>query len=69
MSLAIDIDRVTAVLLADGWHQVEEESFVLDSYEYVYRTEYDAGFLFKTTGGDYIAGPLSAIQAVRYTRT
>jgi len=27
------------------------------------------GFEFKTTGGEHIAGPLSAIQAVRQTRT
>lgn len=36
MSLAIDIDEVTAVLLADGWHDVAERSFVLDAYEFVY---------------------------------
>lgn len=35
MSLLIDIDRVTGVLLADGWHDVDEESFEVDSYEMV----------------------------------
>jgi hypothetical protein len=35
VSLAIDIDNVDAVLLADGWHHVEDGSFVLDSYEYL----------------------------------
>jgi hypothetical protein len=35
MSLAIDVDEVTAVLLADGWHKVAEESFDIDSYEFV----------------------------------
>lgn len=36
MSLAIDVDRVTAVLLADGWHHVANQSFTLDSYEYLW---------------------------------
>lgn len=39
MSLAIDIDQVTQVLLADGWHQVREDSFYLDSYEYLWNHE------------------------------
>ncbi|OQB75657.1 MAG: hypothetical protein BWX92_02532 [Deltaproteobacteria bacterium ADurb.Bin135] len=33
MSLSININKVTDVLLADGWHKVK--SFDLDSYEYV----------------------------------
>lgn len=37
MSLAIDADRVTHVLLADGWHQAERGSFGIDSYEFRYR--------------------------------
>ena len=44
MSLAIDPGRVNAVLLADGWHNVDPirdrlndttSSFTLDGYEYV----------------------------------
>jgi hypothetical protein len=44
MSLAIDPSRVNAVLLADGWHNVDPirdrlsdttSSFILDAYEYV----------------------------------
>ena len=40
MSLAIDVDRVEAVLMTDGWHFVEfweEEvsSFRFDAYEFV----------------------------------
>jgi hypothetical protein len=34
MSLAIDIDLVSHVLLADGWYTVVDHSFTLDSYEY-----------------------------------
>jgi hypothetical protein len=36
MSLAIDTNRVTRVLLIDGWHDVEPGSFDLDSYEFGY---------------------------------
>jgi hypothetical protein len=36
MSLAIDVDEVTAVLLPDGWHDVLDRSFSLDSYEYIW---------------------------------
>ena len=40
MSLAIDVDRVAAVLLADGWHKVDFDekgvsSFALDAYEFI----------------------------------
>lgn len=35
MSLLIDIDRVESVLLEDGWHDVLDGTFNLDSYEYV----------------------------------
>jgi hypothetical protein len=37
MSLAINVDNVSAVLLADGWHTVADDSFMLDSYEFVCR--------------------------------
>ena len=36
MSLAIDVDLVTHVLIADGWHTVEERSFTMDSYEFMW---------------------------------
>lgn len=36
MSLAIDVDRVHRVLLADGWHTVDDWSFTLDAYEYLW---------------------------------
>jgi len=39
MSLAIDIDNVCAVLLADGWHEVVwkegKSTFIIDAYEYI----------------------------------
>jgi hypothetical protein len=35
MSLQIDTKKVEAVLLADGWHQVQARTFRMDSYQYV----------------------------------
>jgi hypothetical protein len=37
MSLPIDVDNITHVLLADGWHEVHDASFGTDSYEFVRR--------------------------------
>jgi hypothetical protein len=36
VSLAIDVDTVTAVLLLDGWHKVSAKSFFIDSYEFLW---------------------------------
>jgi hypothetical protein len=35
MSLAINPRAVVTVLLADGWHPVLDQSFDIDSYEFV----------------------------------
>lgn len=35
MSLWIDIDKITQVLIGNEWHEVEPETFDLDSYEYM----------------------------------
>ena len=35
MSVAIDVDKVISVLLGDGWHSVADDSFLIDSYEYL----------------------------------
>jgi hypothetical protein len=82
MSLAIEIKNVTRVLLADGWHDVEKDSFTVDSYEYIQSHPNPdrnplvlhgggnsgvcaAGFAFRgAVGGEWIAGPLTAILAV-----
>ncbi len=77
MSLAIEVDEITAVLLADGWHEVDEGSFELDSYEYAWEAGNTMlhrggqsgvcanGFEFRGVDGHRIAGPLTAILAVR----
>ena len=75
MSLAIDVDKVSAVLLADGWHKMADQSFDLDAYEYVHGSETihkggqadvtSTGFTLKDDGGYIMYGPLTAILAVR----
>ena len=37
MSLAIEVDDITQVLLADGWHTVDDASFGIDSFEFMWR--------------------------------
>lgn len=79
MSLAIETDLVTRVLLADGWHDVEDKSFEIDSYEFMWlkgmgetpmlRGGQDglvpaAGYCFKRPNGHIVCGPLTAILAV-----
>lgn len=89
MSLAINVDAVSNVLLADGWHEVafgddDVSSFLIDSYEFT-----DPALPFPAHGGGdsgicakgfeflsprvtdtgskiFVAGPLSAILAVRH---
>jgi len=74
MSLAIDTDRVTAVLLADGWHDVVDKSFNLDAYEFMWDGRLvgsgssATGYDFEEGNGSRLAGPLTAIIAVRYTK-
>lgn len=88
MSLAIDIDKVTSVLIGGHWHKVATNSdgvssFGLDAYEYVWGSHSDkngfpklihgggehgietTGFGFATPQGDVIAGPMTAIQALK----
>lgn len=75
MSLAIDVDKVNAVLLADGWHKVADQSFDLDAYEYIHGSATihkggqggvtSTGFRFKDDGNYVMYGPLTAILAVR----
>lgn len=76
MSLAIEEDDVTAVLLADGWHTVADNSFYTDAYEYADGDRItvgggsvpgvpSTGFLFRDESGEYLSGPLSSILAVK----
>jgi hypothetical protein len=51
VSLEIEPEFVDAVLLSDGWHRVEGESFTLDAYEYVQHNYDDADKDFVLHGG------------------
>lgn len=76
MSLAIDLDEVTAVLLPDGWHTVNNQSFTTDAYEYVHGDHLivgggqvagvpSTGFAFQDADtGTWIVGPLTSIHAI-----
>jgi hypothetical protein len=77
MSLYIDTDKITEVLLTDGeWYEVEDGSFDLDSYEMHWDGRLvlpggavdgipATGFTFKTPYEGYIYGPLTSVVAVR----
>lgn len=76
MSLNIEVDDVYEVLLADGWHEVADRSFDLDSYEFHWGNialhgggsggVCATGFTFKEAGvGGWIAGPFTAVLAIR----
>lgn len=81
MSLAIDPDDVTQVLLADGWHWATNGLW-LDAYEYVAGDDIvhggggsgvcATGFAFEEfvdgEGTFRTYGPLTAILAVRVSR-
>ena len=80
MSFPIDIDRVEAVLLHDGWHHVFPRTFDVGTFEFSQvaadadTTLYDGGTAFgfseETGTGEFqrFAGPISSVLAVRYTR-
>lgn len=75
MSLAIETDAVTDVLLADGWHKVRRKSFDLDSFEFLHAGDTihgggasgvcATGFSFEDDRGARICGPLTAVLAVK----
>ncbi len=62
MSIAIDIDQVSDVLLADGWHHVEfakgKSTFVIDAYEFLEHREKGRDPLVHV-GGGLVAGVTS----------
>jgi len=77
MSLAIEIDNVSAVLLSDGkWYSVHKASFFLDAYEFLQSADDERainsggiGFSFqcKAEKGEVevISGPFASIEAVK----
>ena len=57
---------VTRVLLADGWHEVEEQTFEVDGHSFGFAelvpVEGEHGELIAT--GRFISGPLTSVLAV-----
>jgi len=51
MSLSINVDAVHSILLRDGWHDVVEDSFCIDAYEYVSGTVSLRNFQLHLGGG------------------
>lgn len=77
MSLNIDIDRVVAVLLADGWHKVAKKSFTLDAYEFQEGGRNvlggsqvagvpSTGAAWTEPNGEIVCAPLTAVLAVKH---
>lgn len=67
----VEVEKVGAVLLADGWHEVAGGSFSLVSYKFLEgRTaigEQRDGFTFRTEDGSVVTGLLTSILAVKHT--
>jgi hypothetical protein len=74
MSLAIREQEVVAVLLVDGWHEVDPGSFYIDAYEYIHDDGSVAaggigvGFHAEDAERGEMAGPLSSVLAVKIVR-
>lgn len=75
MSLDVYDYRVQAVLLDDGWHEVDPKVhvFELDAYEITWGPKSgmsdqpgeSTGFIFGTGDGNVIVGPFSSIRGLR----
>jgi hypothetical protein len=82
MSLGIPCDSIIEVMIGNQWFEVEDNTFVLDAYEYWEDKKFTneryfafakesgvtyEGFCFKDANdGGTIAGPVTALQAVKY---
>lgn len=84
MSLAIDVDKITGILIGNEWYTVADNSFDCDAYEFIHEGKTIASLKSESTGftfklldsasvheysvGGWISGPLSAIRAVRCSK-
>jgi len=77
MSLNIDLDDVTDVLLADGWHPVADRSFTVNAYEWSWsgwpedftaQGPVSLGFAFREDAKTELVGPITAILAIKRQR-
>lgn len=76
MTLGLDVHMVSHVLLADGWHTVQGDTFMLDAYEYFDEKHAvlkggsvqgvsSTGAIWTESNGARVACPVTAILAVR----
>lgn len=56
MSIAIEIDNVSAVLLRDGWHEVLNKSFEIDAYEFIHHNDPESQDYEVRVGGGELDG-------------
>ena len=72
----IDVERVTAVLLTDGWHYIQPRSFHIDPYAFTSGdadvTKAQPGYFFAKIDQisremQYFLGPLDYVMSVRFT--
>jgi hypothetical protein len=72
---AIDVERVTAVLLIDGWHYIQQRSFRIEPYAFTDGTAVVAkpqpGYFFDKVDQisremQHFCGPIDCVMSVRY---
>jgi hypothetical protein len=72
---AIDVERVTAVLLIDGWHYIQQRTFRVEPYAFTHGEQVVAkpqpGYFFSKVDQisrdmQHFCGPLDCVMSVRY---
>ena len=72
---AIDVERVTAVLLIDGWHYIQQRSFRVEPYLFASGEQVVAkpqpGYFFDKVDQisremQHFCGPIDCVMSVRY---
>jgi hypothetical protein len=71
MHTVIDVERVTAVLLLDGWHFIQPKSFSIGPYAFGEDDRPQNGYFFSKVDQisremQYFAGPIDCVMSVRY---
>ena len=71
MSTLIDVERVTAVLLLDGWHYIQPRTFSIGEYAFSEEARPQTAYFFAKIDQisremQYFAGPLDCIMSFRY---
>jgi hypothetical protein len=71
MPTVIDVERVTAVLLLDGWHFIQPKSFSIGPYAFGDDDRAQNGYFFAkvdqlTREMQYFVGPIDCVMSIRY---